>query len=164
MKTDEPNLTADELEELCRLYMDCRLSVMEEKELEYVLLRTSLTSPSIEEVRSLMDIQVIPLRSSKPARAKLNRNWRYAAGIAAGIAIIFGIGFTVYRPDISQSAVQVNCMAYVNGHEIHGDAAMAHIESETRKAEEFINRMAELEEEEQYKVEQFMNHQNDILQ
>ncbi len=40
MKTDEMNLTVEELEELCRLYMDCKLSVMEEKELEYVLSQT----------------------------------------------------------------------------------------------------------------------------
>jgi len=53
-------------------------------------------------------------------------------------------------------------MVYVNGQEIHGDVAIAHIESEKRKAEDFIRKMAEIEESEQNKIEYFMNHQNDI--
>jgi predicted RecB family nuclease len=164
MKTDEMNLTVDELEELCRLYMDCKLSVLEEKELEYVLSEIPLTSPSIDVVRSLMGIQTLKLTQAKPTGKKIFWKWSYAAGIAASAAILFGIGFAVLSPKNSPSTVPVDCIAYVNGNEIHGDAAMAHIESETRKAEEFINRMAELEEEEQSKIEQFMNHQNEILQ
>lgn len=161
MKTDEMNLTTAELDELCRLYMDCKLSVMEEKELEYVLSQTSQTSPSIEDVRSLLGIQ-LKLTQSKPIGKKKFWNWWYAAGIAASAAILFGIGVAVLSPNNSPSTAHVDCIAYVNGNEIHGDAAMAHIESETQKAEMFISKMAELEEEEQNKIEKFMNHQNDI--
>lgn len=162
MKTTEMNLTVDELEELCRLYMDCKLSVMEEKELEYVLTHTDLTSPTIAEVRSLIGIQTIKLTQSKPTGKKIFWKWRYAAGIAASAAILFGIGFAVLSPKNFPSTIPVDCIAYVNGQEIHGDVAMAHIEAETRKAEQFINRMSEFEEEEQSKIEFFMNHQNDL--
>ncbi|MCM1311084.1 MAG: hypothetical protein NC301_08710 [Bacteroides sp.] len=140
--------------------MDCELSVLEEKELEYVLSRTSLTSPSIEEVRSLAGITTLKPVSSKPARKKMFPNWRLATGVAASAAILLGIGVTVLKTDNSISSVSESCIAYVNGEEISGDAATALIDSETRKAEEFISRMAQLEEEEQNKIERFMNHQN----
>lgn len=163
MKTDESNLTVEELDELCRRYMDCKLSVLEEKELEYVLSQTSITSSSIEEVRSLMEVQVLPLRSSKTVIKRRFLSWRFAVRIAASVAIILGISVTVLRTDNSQSLSSDNyIIAYINGQEIHGDYARAHIESECRKAEAFISRMAELEEEEQNKIEHFMNHQNDI--
>lgn len=161
MKPEELNLTIDELDKLCHLYMDCKLSVLEEKELEYVISQTELTSPSIDEVRSLMNIQLLPHSSKLPIK-KQSWNWRYISGIAASLAILFGIGFTVLKTGNSDSSVPDNCIAYVNGQEIHGDVAMARIEYETRKAEDFISRMAELEEEEQSKIEFFMNHQNDI--
>ena len=162
MKTDEMNLTVDELEELCRLYMDCKLSVMEEKELEYVLSHTSMTSPSIIEVRSLMGMQIIKRSSSNPIKKKMLSNWRFMTGIAATVALLFGISVNILNTDYSKSSIYDSCIAYVNGKEIHGRDAMAHIESETRKAEEFINRMAEFEEEEQNKIEIFMNHQNNM--
>jgi len=162
MKSDELNLTLDELNELCRLYMDCKLSVLEEKELEYILSQTSLTSPSIDEVRGLIEIQAINPVSAKPILKKKFLNWWAATGIAASVAILLCIGVTVLNIDNSKSSVSDSCIAYVNGQEIHGDDAMAHIESETQKAEEFIRKMAEIEESEQNKIEYFMNHQNDI--
>lgn len=161
MNPMELNLTIEELDELCRLYMDCKLSVLEEKELEYILSHTSLTSPSIDEVRNLTGIQIFKPVSSKPI-IKTFSNWWLKTGIAASVAILLGIGLTVFKTDNSKSSVSESCIAYVNGHELHGDVAMAHIESETRKAEEFISKMAEFEEEEQDKIEQFMNHQNNI--
>lgn len=162
MKTDEWNLTVDELDILCRLYMDCKLSVLEEKELEYFLSQTSLTSPSIEEVRRLTGIQAFKPILSKPIIKKKFSNWWGTTGIAASVAIILGIGVAFLKTGNSISSVSDSCIAYVNGQEIHGDVAMARIESETRKAEEFIRKMVELEEEEQNKIEQFMTHQNDI--
>jgi len=162
MKPKELNLTIEELDELCRLYMDCKLSVLEEKELEYILSKTTLTSSSIDEVRSLAGIQPFKPTSSNPIIKKKSSNWWFKTGIAASVAILLGIGVTVLKTDNSKSSISDSCIVYVNGQEIHGDVAMAHIESETRKAEEFISRMAELEEDEQNKIEQFMNHQNHI--
>jgi hypothetical protein len=162
MKTEELNLTIDELDILCRLYMDSKLSVLEEKELEYLLSQTSLTSPAVREVRSLMGIQLREPSASLPISKKKLWNWRNVAGIAASVSILFGIGFTLFKTDNPQTSVSVNCIAYVNGEKIHGAVAMAQIESETRKTEEFISKMTELEEEEQNKIDQFMNHQNNM--
>lgn len=161
MNIDELNMTVDELDELCRLYMDCKLSLLEEKELEYVLSQTSLTSISIQEVRNLTGIQALPRFSSKTIKKKY-WNWKLNMGIAASIAILLGIGVTFLKTDNSKSSVSDSCIVYVNGQKIHGDFAMAQIKSETRKAEDFISRMAEFEQEEQSKIEQFMNHQKEI--
>ena len=38
MKQNANHITLEEAEQLCRLYMDCQLSVLEETELEYVLM------------------------------------------------------------------------------------------------------------------------------
>ncbi len=162
MKREDSIMTTDELNELCHLYMDCKLSVLEEKELEYVLSRTSLTSPAIEEVRRLTEIQSLKPASTKPVVKKRFPNWWSISGIAAGVAVVLCIGLAFLHQDNPGSSVPYSCIAYVNGQEIKGDAAMELIESEQRKAEDFINRMAELDKEEQNKIEQFMNHQNDI--
>ncbi len=162
MKTDELNLTIGELDKLCRLYMDCQLSVLEEKELEYILSRTALTSPSIEEVRRLIGIHTLKPSSSNPSIRKKFIDWRIPTGIVAGIAMMLCVGSAFLKSGDSISSVSNDYIAYVNGREIRGDVAKARIEAETRKAEDFINRMAKLEKEEQNKIEQFMNHQNDI--
>lgn len=45
-KEHETTLTMQETEQLCRLYMECRLSVLEETELCYLLQKLPYTSPS----------------------------------------------------------------------------------------------------------------------
>jgi len=141
MKTDEMNLTVDELEELCRLYMDCKLSVMEEKELEYVLSEIPLTSPSIDEVRSLMDVQVIPIRSSKPVRAKFNWNWRLYSGIAASIAIILSVAICFVSPQkniIGHSGSTVYIVAYSHGQRLNDRDAIATTDFAMAKADSLM--------------------------
>lgn len=58
MKEQDIKLTLQETEQLCRLYMDCRLSVLEETELQYVLGKLPYSSPCIDEVRMLMGHQI----------------------------------------------------------------------------------------------------------
>ena len=48
-------LSVKELEELCRLYLDCRLTRLQERELHYVLLHTEASTELIDEVRGMMD-------------------------------------------------------------------------------------------------------------
>ncbi len=162
MNTEKINFTIDELDKLCGLYMDCKLTVLEEKELEYILSKTSLTSTSIEEVRRLTGIQTLKSTLSNPIKRKRFINWWIPTGIAASIALILCVGVAFLHPGNSISSGSNDYIAYVNGQEIRGDVAKAQIESETRKAEDFINRISELEKEEQNKIEQFMNHQKDI--
>lgn len=122
MKTDELNITVAELDELCRLYMDCKLSVMEEKELEYVLSKTSTTSPTIDEVRHLLGVHKLPTSSLKPATTKRIWNWRLFSGIAASIALILSVAFYFASPhDTLNSADNdtVYIAAYSNGERLN---------------------------------------------
>ena len=56
MKQYTRHITVEEAEQLCRLYIDCQLSVLEETELEYVLMQSGLDSPLISETRTMMGI------------------------------------------------------------------------------------------------------------
>lgn len=159
MKTDEINLTVAELEELCRLYMDCKLSVMEEKELEYVLSRTHLTSPSIEGVRSLMGIQVLPIHSSMRTKANRIWNWRLFSGIAASIAILISVAFYLVSPqenmpDYNGSTVYV--AAYSHGQRLNERDAIASTDIAMARADSLM-RYAALTERD------YMMRANDII-
>lgn len=159
MKTDELNLTVAELEELCRLYMDCKLSVLEEKELEYVLSQTSLSSPSIEEVRSLMDIQVMPIRSSKPARSRRNWNWRFCSGIAASIAIFLSVAIYFFSPQENlpgNDGTTVYIAAYHEGHQLDEREAIASTNIAMAKADSLMQYAALTERE-------YLMRANDII-
>lgn len=142
MKTDEMNLTVDELEGLCRLYMDCKLSVMEEKELEYVLSQTSLTSPSIEDVRSLMGVHKLSSLSLKPTPAKRDWNWRLFSVIAASIALILTVAFYfTSRQDSlhSTDSTPEYFAAYSNGQRLNEREAIEATTIAMAKADSLMN-------------------------
>lgn len=127
MKTDELILTAAELEELCRLYMDCKLSVLEEKELEYILSRTEITSPAITDARSLMEVN-IPKQSKVHSGPKHNWNWRLFSSIAASIAVAVSAVFYFTSPQDSLRNPDrpTYIAAYRNGLRLNDqDAALA---------------------------------------
>lgn len=140
MKTDELNLTIEELDELCRLYMDCKLSVLEEKELEYILTRTELTSPSIDEVRSLMNIQL--LHSPQPSVKKRTRNWGYFSGIAASLAVILSAVTFLLLPfcgNLSDTKQNVYIAAYSHGERLNGRDAIKATDEAMAKADSLMN-------------------------
>ena len=51
-------LSVTELEELCQLYLDCRLTRLQEQELHLVLLDQDVHSPLIDEVRGMMGFEL----------------------------------------------------------------------------------------------------------
>ena len=54
MKDNDQILNLQETEELCRLYLECQLSVLEERELQYILGKLDYSSPLIDEARQSM--------------------------------------------------------------------------------------------------------------
>ncbi len=72
MKEHDVTLTLHETEQLCRLYMDCQLTVLEETELQYVLGKMPYSSPCIDEVRTLMGAP-IPMGVKKPSKKIFDR-------------------------------------------------------------------------------------------
>lgn len=142
MKTDELDLTVDELEELCRLYEDCKLSVLEEKELEYVLSQTSTTSPLIDDVRSLMGIRELSIPLSKPRIVKRNWNWRLFSGIAASIAILVSVVFYIVSPQENipnHNGSTVYVAAYSHGQRLNGSDAITSTDIAMAKADSLMN-------------------------
>ena len=79
MKQDTRHITIEEAEQLCRLYMDCQLSVLEETELEYVLMQSELDSPLLHETRALMGISRSVNLQAKKKRLFVAWGWRAAA-------------------------------------------------------------------------------------
>ncbi len=58
MTKQHNELTLQETEQLCSYYMDCRLSVLQENELRYLLSRLDYHSPLIDDTRKLMGIEL----------------------------------------------------------------------------------------------------------
>ena len=90
MKQDTRHITIEEAEQLCRLYMDCQLSVLEETELEYVLMQSELDSPLLSETRALMGISRSVNLQAKKKRLFVTWGWRAAACVAVliGCAVL----------------------------------------------------------------------------
>ncbi len=145
MKTDELNLTVKELDELCRMYMDCKLSVLEERELEYILSHSSFTSESIAEVRSLMNIQLLT-QPKKPISKTRSWNWRYVAGIAASIAILLSVAIysmsysTLHRNDnLYGDNSNIFVAAYSHGERLNHKEAISATNLAMAKADSLMN-------------------------
>lgn len=141
MKIDEMNLTVDELDALCCLYMDCKLSVLEEKELEYILTHSSLTSELITEVRSLMSIQLIPQAHKQIQKTKF-WNLKYVSGIAASIAILLSVALYYTSPrsaNLSDNDSNVYIVAYSYGERLSDKEAISATNHAIAKADSLMN-------------------------
>ena len=88
MKQNAKHITMEEAEQLCRLYMDCQLSVLEETELEYVLMRSELDSPLLRETRALMGISRSVYLQAKKKSLFVTWGWRAAACVAILIGCV----------------------------------------------------------------------------
>ena len=88
MKQNANHITLEEAEQLCRLYMDCQLSVLEETELEYVLMQSELDSPLLRETRALMGISHSVNLQAKKKHLFVSWGWRAAACVAVLIGCV----------------------------------------------------------------------------
>ena len=68
--------------------MDCQLSVLEETELEYLLMRSELDSPLLHETRALMGISRSVYLQAKKKRLFVAWGWRAAACVAILIGCV----------------------------------------------------------------------------
>ncbi|MDE6234514.1 MAG: hypothetical protein K2M56_02050 [Muribaculaceae bacterium] len=161
MKYQDVKLTLQETEQLCSLYMDCRLSVLEEIELKYVLSQVDYHSPLIDEVRQLMNIDTYisdkPL-SFEGSSIKIKfRKWKVNMSIVASIAIIIGIG-VFHWESFSNDAIENKSVyiAYVNGKQLSENEAKHRIEASEKAADDFIQKMSDLEAEQQKMIDNFL--------
>ncbi len=152
----QDNFTLQELEQLCQAYLDCRLSRLQEKELELVLLSSDISSPILTKVRSLMGLSTLMVYSKERTIKKIIRALKYS-GTAACIAVI--AIFTMYFFGEFRSSDEENIDIYVcvDGKELNGYVARA-VSSDTQ--EETMSMFQSIisdAEEEQRLSEQYMN-------
>lgn len=162
MIEQENRLTLQDTEQLCELFMDCRLSVLQENELRYVLSRIDYHSPLIDDVRSLMGIELSVFDKSDPESPRIGKRWwakKYSyLSIAASIAIILCLGIGLFHNKTSGNITSTpEYIAYVDGHRISKDAAKAQVEADILLADNFLNEMSEQEEYEKAMVDNFFN-------
>lgn len=123
METNE-TLTLQEIEQLCKAYSDCHLSRLQEKELELVLMCSDLSSPVIDEVRTLMGLSSM-MSAGKPVadnqtKRKL-RIFRYT-GVAVCVAILALSAVYLYKAFNAGGEIQ-DVYACVDGKVLTGSVA-----------------------------------------
>lgn len=158
------NLSIKEVETLCRLYNECRLSVQEEAELEYILLCTTFSSDLINETRKLMGVshqmkfQNVQIRPKRTTYRKII-GWTLAAAASVAIVLI-GSRFLQVESDTITSTDGNYYIAYVEGERLNEEAARKMAEAEAAKVAAFMQSVEKQKTEEQDKVRQFINYQN----
>ena len=139
----------EEVERLCQLYIDCQLSVLEEKELEIVLMQSNLNSQLINDTKELMAVsQSLKFKERKQS----NSAWTWALRVAACVAII------AISHNINQK--RDNCIVYVAGEKVNSKMAHKIAEADVAKMKKFMEAVDEQQAHEKAKVEQFMNQIN----
>lgn len=155
MNHHDIQFTTDELEMLCQLYLDCQLSVLEEKELELVLMQSNYNSLSINETKRLMAIS----QSLKfEEREQSNSAWTWALRAAACVAI--ALSTIAISHNIEQQ--RGDCIVYVEGEKVDTDLAHKIAEADIAKMQQFMRIVNEQNAQEEAKVKQFINHINHL--
>lgn len=158
MKEHDVKLTLQETEQLCRLYMECQLTVLEETELQYVLGKMPYSSPCIDEVRMLMGIS-IPVDSQKSTNRRFGwLNRRVTVGIAASATILVAIGIALFNNRAVNDNSSGIYIAYANGQKVNTELSVQQVKYDMEQADEFLNHIAKLEAQEQEQLENFINH------
>lgn len=162
MKDNDHILTLRETEQLCRMYLDCQLSVLEERELQYILGKVAYRSEVIDEAREAMlaeglvfkasEVSEIPKTERKRPRL---RRITLIAGAAAAVTILLGLPVAIgtFTPDSADNVV----IAYESGRKLGGEASRK-MAGESMKHAEALMAMAEAREREAERInEYFMN-------
>lgn len=158
MKEHDIKLTLQETEQLCRMYMDCKLSVLEETELQYVLGKLPYSSPCIDEVRMLMGLS---LKRSKIRKTVSHPYRRRILALTIGIAasIVLLIGFFGSGTE-NRNAPDNYIIAYENGHRLSRHQAEAAVEASIEKAQALMNSARAFQQAEIAKQEYLINLSN----
>lgn len=148
-------ISIEETEQLCRLYMECRLTLLEEAELQYVLGLFPYSSPIIEEVRTLMNISLSCELECKESQLKIpgkKKNFiRKALIVAASVVVLLSVGIPIYLHFKQES--ELYCQVFSNGQEVSKDKALAIAEGELERIDKFFEDMKSVESEQQKKIE-----------
>ena len=157
MKENQIHLSLEDIERLCRLYMECRLSLLEETELQYVLGILDYSSQVIDESMTLIDISLshnilYDDRDQTPVVRK--RKWRMihtatAASVAA--AVVLGASLWIF----TDRNEDYYCQVFENGKELGRNTALSMAENEMQRIDRFIEKMIDIDSDLQEKTNAF---------
>lgn len=162
MKQVDDKLTLHEAEQLCRMYIDCNLSVLEEAELRYFLTQVDYHSPIIDEVRQIMSAENY-FSNKTPINAPIDnkhisRKWSVYMSMAASFAILISVGLFLWKSSSrSSDDSQSYYIAYVDGQRLSDDEARLYIEAKEKAADDLIKEMTELEARNNEIIDNFFN-------
>lgn len=147
MKTEDKSwLDVAELEELVRLYMDCRLTRGEERDLVIVLGRSSLHTPLLDEARFMMGLEITMKRQARKKQIWTRVKMRWMA-VAASLAVVMAIGISLLTSKgRADDAGDMEYAVYMRGHKVT-DSTMARqiAEKELMEKNRFIAEMKAVE-------------------
>ena len=165
MKKPDSELSIKELEILCNLYLECKLSALEEKELELILSYCPVKTPLIQEVKKIMGheereyIKLSTPQTITTRKFSFSQKLSYGlSGVAASLLVLFISGFILLKfnnPDEGSEAFY--CQVYSNGKEIPRDEAMKIANHQLSRMKAFEEKIKLIENQEQEKVENFEN-------
>ena len=149
MKENETYLSFEETERLCRLYMECQLSILEEAELHYILGKFPYRSDTIDEARVLMDIASAYNLDNEDMDTRQNiqtvgkKTWTKVLTCAASMAVVISLGMALWFKQNSQE--EYYCQVFENGKEVNRKDALSYAESEMARIDNFIEQMIEID-------------------
>ncbi len=162
MNEQNNKLTLQETEQLCEFFMDCKLSVLQENELRYVLSQIDYHSPLIDDTRALMGIELSAFDKPVPKSSRKRKSWETKKityfSVAASLAILvcLGTGIFQYRSSGFNNSTS-KYIAYVDGKRLSNKDAKAQVESDILLADNFLDEMSAREESEKIMIDNFFN-------
>ncbi len=164
MKDKDNILTLKETEDLCRLYMECQLSALEEKELQYVLSKLPYSSPVIDEARESMIAEGLTILSNKPKKRPKFKFLLKMSGIAASLAILIVLSvFMINTTESGDNQYAANkgsdevFIAYSGGKQLDRNEAEKAVEESMKKAEALMAMADARQKEDEMKQKYLMN-------
>ena len=161
MNESELNLTIEELDALCIFYLDCKLTPLEEVELEIILQNTNLKSPLIFDVKRIMGFEeFIYLKSNNKTKSNFRKNkWiKLIPGIAASMLIMVMVSlYIISSYNTSLYPGTIYCQVYANGKQVDQEEALQIASRNLEKMEAFEKKIKMIESREKDKIKNFNN-------
>lgn len=141
-------LNRQEVEQLCQLYLDTRLTATEEAQLRYVLGKLPYRSELIDMTRAIMQAELaVATPKVTPTKKPRHAVWTRIAALAAAVALMVGVAVSIvrfYQPtqpkaDITLSVDDDNIiMAFEGGRQLSPEESEKAVETAMRKAETLL--------------------------
>ena len=167
MKETDSLLSIKELEMLCNFYLECKLSSFEEKELEYILLNSTVETPLIQDVKKIMGFEEMERHKDEPTSKSKKRSGFYLKKIpwvAAVSACLIISCCLVYRfNNIDENPGMKYCQVYSEGRLVNQDEALRIANSNLERMKTFEEKIKTIEIQEEEKVNNFKTKTGSVL-